>query len=417
MGNDTVEPIRWSVLCDELEEILDLLAEGQLPFVEADAQARYNEIGCLWAHPLWAGRGKQPAEDPGAQHDILWESMTKDDPGFIDAAGYGCEDWVGWSCVDDAAAFGYTERGLAAVLVSCPESCVRPPLSVSSLKGREDAVSGNFETVGSFFFRSLSADVDSCLLSSIGGISSTVRMMSRDLRVLFKRTWRRSSLSVRSFFFGILIAAIPGFAVAVVMARAGLAKVILPAHGITSLEIAGTSAGQTAASAEKSSSSWLSWWHDTRMGLEVLADGATLRALDRRVVVTRESQRDLILSVPSGSEHRINDLDLSKNRLSRLPSSIGILSNLMKLSASSCGLRELPSEIASLKCLEVLNLQGNFIEKLPHEIGKLTSLKSLDLSRNRLTALPDSVTPNPPPYFLLTHLPTSTKKDTDIHIR
>ena len=52
-------------------------------------------------------------------------------------------------------------------------------------------------------------------------------------------------------------------------------------------------------------------------------------------------------------------LDLSGNRLTALPASIGLLKHLEILNASNNDLRELPSTLHDLPCLQMLDISGN----------------------------------------------------------
>lgn len=61
-----------------------------------------------------------------------------------------------------------------------------------------------------------------------------------------------------------------------------------------------------------------------------------------------------------------------------LPSSLGLLWNLITLCLYYCNLEDI-SVIGDLKTLEILCLKGSNIEQLPVEIGELARLRSLDL--------------------------------------
>lgn len=106
-------------------------------------------------------------------------------------------------------------------------------------------------------------------------------------------------------------------------------------------------------------------------------------------------------------------LDLSNNRLNRLPDDLGRLKKLRILFLSQNLFEELPPVLADCteltmigfksnqivhvyeKCLPAkvrwLILTDNKIEKLPDSIGELTRLQKLMLAGNKLTSLPDSM--------------------------
>jgi Leucine-rich repeat (LRR) protein len=75
-----------------------------------------------------------------------------------------------------------------------------------------------------------------------------------------------------------------------------------------------------------------------------------------------------------------------------LPSSIGQLESLQKLSLSGNRLQELPPEIGCLTALKYLNLSRTLIKELPVEISHLTQLEKFDLYDNYyLEQIPESV--------------------------
>lgn len=103
-----------------------------------------------------------------------------------------------------------------------------------------------------------------------------------------------------------------------------------------------------------------------------------------------------------------------KNKLEKLPMSIGNLTSLIYLKLNDNNLKDLPETISKLKkirelylsnnkfnnfpevvtnltSLERLNIGGNQLKTLPKSIGKLKSLKKLNLRNNSITTLPESI--------------------------
>ena len=77
-------------------------------------------------------------------------------------------------------------------------------------------------------------------------------------------------------------------------------------------------------------------------------------------------------------------LRLENNQLTKLPESIGNLTNLTKLHLWNNQLAKLPDSIGNLTKLRWLDLGNNKLAKLPDSIGNLTNLTWLHLWGNRL---------------------------------
>lgn len=80
-------------------------------------------------------------------------------------------------------------------------------------------------------------------------------------------------------------------------------------------------------------------------------------------------------------------LDLSRNQLSYLPTSICELP-LQALVVNNNRLVSLPEEIGKMATLMKLDASCNEITHLPVQIGDLTALKILNLRRNHLQEIP-----------------------------
>eukprot|EP00038_Savillea_parva_P030179 m.76112 g.76112 ORF g.76112 m.76112 type:complete len:1569 (-) comp9038_c0_seq3:8-4714(-) len=98
--------------------------------------------------------------------------------------------------------------------------------------------------------------------------------------------------------------------------------------------------------------------------------------------------RNDICDLPEGLCHLpLVVLDVSGNRLERLPTSIGQVATLVELDASDNHITELPS-VGNLARLTKLNLCRNELSTLPRDIGKLQELVTLNVAMNKLTKLP-----------------------------
>jgi adenylate cyclase len=85
----------------------------------------------------------------------------------------------------------------------------------------------------------------------------------------------------------------------------------------------------------------------------------------------------------------LETLTLDCNTLSELPSSIGVLTKLVRLSVQANNLEALPSEISNLVELKVLDVQKNNMKTLPKEIWRCVSLQTLNCSSNLLDVFPE----------------------------
>ncbi|KAK4596165.1 hypothetical protein RGQ29_014282 [Quercus rubra] len=88
---------------------------------------------------------------------------------------------------------------------------------------------------------------------------------------------------------------------------------------------------------------------------------------------------------------KLKGLDLTYMRISSLPSSLKLLTNLRTLCLDQCVLGDM-AMIGEMKNLEILSLICSEFEQLPREIGLLTHLRMLDLSNcKKLQVIPANV--------------------------
>ena len=95
-----------------------------------------------------------------------------------------------------------------------------------------------------------------------------------------------------------------------------------------------------------------------------------------------------MVSLPT-SIQKLNQLDnlyLSGNKLTELPSEIGDLKELRKLDVSNNQLVSLPTSIQKLNQLEELYLYDNRLTELPSEIVDLRKLRRLGVRGNPLSS-------------------------------
>ncbi|CAO3597686.1 unnamed protein product [Absidia cylindrospora] len=85
----------------------------------------------------------------------------------------------------------------------------------------------------------------------------------------------------------------------------------------------------------------------------------------------------------------IEHLVLDSNTINCIPSSIGSLRKLVRLSVQNNNLDSLPAEIAKLHELKILDAQKNNLKTLPKEIWLCPSLQILNCSSNLLESFPE----------------------------
>ncbi|XP_074531371.1 leucine-rich repeat-containing protein 18 [Halichoeres trimaculatus] len=128
----------------------------------------------------------------------------------------------------------------------------------------------------------------------------------------------------------------------------------------------------------------------------------TLKVAKRAVRITPDGRRRLILSKMGIITFpkcllkltNVDELDLSRNMIQKLPEDIGRLSWLRWLDLHSNKLESLPESMGNLVGLTHLNLSNNCLTSagLPASLGALTGLTSLNLGLNQLDALPATMT-------------------------
>lgn len=86
---------------------------------------------------------------------------------------------------------------------------------------------------------------------------------------------------------------------------------------------------------------------------------------------------------------KVQTLNVSKNRLTKLPIALGNFCNVKELFCNQNGICSIPKEIGLLKTLELLHLSENEIINLPEDIGNLDRLIELKLDGNNIKNIPN----------------------------
>ncbi|VVC91816.1 unnamed protein product [Leptidea sinapis] len=103
--------------------------------------------------------------------------------------------------------------------------------------------------------------------------------------------------------------------------------------------------------------------------------------------ITNNKIKDIPEEVLNLSEN-LRNLDLSKNKISRISDEISKLKNLKQLKLDCNLIQDIPNSLTNLKKLELLNVSSNKISSLPQSFSYLTNLKQVYLSNNNFTHFP-----------------------------
>ncbi|CEG38811.1 Leucine-rich repeat protein [Plasmopara halstedii] len=112
-----------------------------------------------------------------------------------------------------------------------------------------------------------------------------------------------------------------------------------------------------------------------------------LRALTYLDLSNNQLGRDL--SENFGTLINMKELNLSGNKLSRLPDSVIFLKNMKVLHIAENVLTALPTQIGELERLKILNAHTNQLTSLPSSLGRLEKLQNLNLNKNSLVSTDD----------------------------
>ncbi len=88
---------------------------------------------------------------------------------------------------------------------------------------------------------------------------------------------------------------------------------------------------------------------------------------------------------------KLREIDVSNNKLTSIPKSIGLLTKLKGLYLENNKLTSIPNQIGLCTNLEDLDLENNKLTSIPSYINLLENLEYLNLKRNKLTSIPQSI--------------------------
>lgn len=88
----------------------------------------------------------------------------------------------------------------------------------------------------------------------------------------------------------------------------------------------------------------------------------------------------------------ISVIDLSKNKLSELPSGLQQISKqIVELNLNSNLLTQIQSFVSDFDHIKYLNISCNHLEELPNEVGLMITLRELNIANNRLKTFPNCI--------------------------
>jgi len=90
-------------------------------------------------------------------------------------------------------------------------------------------------------------------------------------------------------------------------------------------------------------------------------------------------------------EKNLRNLDLSRNKINSLPSSIGNFKVMKTLSLSKNKIAALPDDMGKMTKLENLNLSFNLLQSIPSSFQQLKHLREVNLSHNNFSTFPTAL--------------------------
>lgn len=139
----------------------------------------------------------------------------------------------------------------------------------------------------------------------------------------------------------------------------------------------------------------LTSFHDTKI---IYLDGNQIQKIKKSIWPESDSLKTIVLSsnhlkrIGFKKNYSVTNLDLSENKLKRIPHSIRKLKHLKSLDLSKNEIKRIPCFIKNMDSLVELKLNYNQIKSLSkRDIRKLKNLKSIHIGANMISELPDNL--------------------------
>ncbi|MCQ2285611.1 MAG: hypothetical protein MJZ76_01900 [Bacteroidales bacterium] len=118
---------------------------------------------------------------------------------------------------------------------------------------------------------------------------------------------------------------------------------------------------------------------------EVLADTSEI------CLVVKSATPTLKLNEEISSDKVVRLVIKKCKKCDSLPDFVFSFPNLRELVCSRCNLKVFNKQIAQLSKIRLLDVSGNKLVRLPEEIGQLKDLQTLIINRNKIESLPETI--------------------------
>lgn len=131
----------------------------------------------------------------------------------------------------------------------------------------------------------------------------------------------------------------------------------------------------------------------SRQGIDVFPFDDLIEHKERLAII--DVSRNNIATIPASINNFVNiiELDLSTNRIVKLPDELLQLKHLRILTCKNNHLNgdSLPKDFGSCPALQTLNFSGNLFLNFPVQLTEISSLRVLHMGGNRMRDIPPEI--------------------------